>query len=206
MQVLCLTVGAIGTNCYFLVNEDNKECVIVDPGADAAAIIGYISQNGIVPHAIILTHGHFDHIGAVSELAQHYSIKVYAGAAEAELMQNTELNLSDAFGYKTVARADRLLADNEEFCAAGITFKTLYTPGHTIGSVCYYVPEYNVLMSGDTLFSESVGRTDFPTGSGKQMRISLRERIFTLPDCTVVYPGHGDSTQIDYEKENNPYA
>lgn len=206
MKILDRVVGPIQTNCYFMVNEANNECVIVDPGAQASTITAIIKKNEYKPQGILLTHGHFDHIGAVEELKNEFNIKVYAGEDEADVISSSSLNLSVDFGVGCITKADVLLRDNQEFELAGIKIKVIFTPGHTKGSVCYYVPAENALFSGDTLFCQSVGRTDFVTGSHGQIVRSLRDRLFTLPDETRVYPGHGEFTQIDFEKENNPYA
>lgn len=200
------TVGSIGTNCYIIADEKTGNCLIVDPGDDAPAITRCIEQNNVHVCAILLTHGHFDHIGAVQELAERFAVKVYAGEQEKELLSDSYANLSMQFGREMAIKADVLLADQEQVTLGGMQFTVIATPGHTKGSVCYYFPEKKVLLSGDTLFCEGVGRTDYPTGSSRELLASLREKIFVLPGDTEVYPGHGEPTQIAYELENNPYA
>ena len=213
MKVLTLEVGLLQTNCYIVYDDTgcngsdtaDKECVIVDPGDDAGIICGKLKELGLTPSAILLTHGHFDHIGAVDRILGRYSdVKVYAGKAEDELLHDPELNCTARVGRKKTVNADRLIDDGGLFTEAGITFRVLATPGHTAGSVCYYVSEADVLFAGDTLFKGSMGRTDLPTGNEKQIFISL-DRLAMLPDETVVYPGHGSKTGIGEEKRYNPF-
>lgn len=196
-------LGMVQTNCYFVCNEDTKEALIVDPADQASTIIRYFDDKGYVPKAILLTHGHFDHILAAKEVANHYGIKVYAYQDEVDVMENPALNLSTSFMTACSMHADETLVDGQVLELAGLSFKVLHTPGHTKGSCCYYFENEGVLISGDTLFLESVGRTDFPTGSAGVLMNSIREKLFVLPDETKVYPGHGSATTIGYEMVNN---
>ena len=207
LTVKQFVVGPVGTNCYFAINQATKEMFIVDPGAEAEKLIAQIDQLKVTPVAVLLTHGHFDHAGAAEEMAAHYQIPVYAGENEKGTLESTTKNLSGPMmGQPEVYHATDYLKDMEEQTIAGMKVRTLFTPGHTEGGVCYYLPNEMVVFSGDTLFCESVGRTDFPGGSMSAIVRSLREKLFLLPKETVVYPGHGDETSIGYEEKYNPYA
>ncbi|MBO4415597.1 MAG: MBL fold metallo-hydrolase [Lachnospiraceae bacterium] len=210
MRIIPIEVGALGTNCYVVYDDtkqdvSRRECVIIDPGDGPKKIGRVLDENGLTPSAILLTHGHFDHIGAVDDLSAVYpGIKIYAGKNEDTVLQDQELNLTARVRRPLTIKADRLLENNEAFEEAGITFRVIATPGHTMGSVCYQVESENVLFSGDTLFMMSMGRTDFPTGDESQIFASL-QKLSLLPDETDVYPGHGGKTCIGDEKRNNPY-
>lgn len=197
-------LGDLGTNCYFLINSDNNECVIVDPGAESNEIIRVINEKALKPKAILLTHGHFDHIMASDELRQAYGIDIYAGEKEIDLLAKSSKNLSGHFGSDYTLQDVKALADGQAISLAGIDFKVISTPGHTIGGVCYYIESQGILISGDTLFCGSFGRYDFPTGSVRDLADSITNKLFSLPEDTVCYPGHGDETTIGYEKKNNP--
>lgn len=205
LKVETMVLGPIGTNCYLLVNEDTKEALIIDPASSADRIKEKMGENGWKPGAILLTHGHFDHIGAVDELKKEYQIPVYASKKEKELIADPSLNGSDMIRGNIVAHPDTWIDDQDVLALSGITIQVISTPGHTGGSVCYYLPEQGILFSGDTLFAESVGRTDMPTGSQRQLVDSLVKKLSHLPDDTSVYTGHGEDTTIGYEKKYNPY-
>lgn len=204
-----VVLGNIQTNCYFLYRdgslEGEKEAVVVDPADNGLELFNALKQQGLKVSAILLTHGHFDHILGVAKLRQLSHCKLYASEDEAELLSDEDLNQSRAFGCLCSATADVLLKDNEEFSIAGINFKMLKTPGHTAGSCCYYIEEAGILISGDTLFEGSVGRSDFPTGSASTLVQSVKERLLPLPGNTVVYPGHGGCTTIEDEAKYNPF-
>ncbi|MDD6797481.1 MAG: MBL fold metallo-hydrolase [Clostridia bacterium] len=202
LKLITKVVGAISTNCYILVNNDTKEAVIVDPGADEPAISQVISDNNVKPVAVLLTHGHFDHILAVDKIRTKYGIPVYMGADEQNLAADAALNLSADFGCTCTVKAEHLVHDRDDIELAGFTFHVIATPGHTEGSVCYYLSDEGILLSGDTLFCEGMGRTDLPTGSSRKLMESIANRLMTLPDETNVYPGHGEETQIGWEKSN----
>ncbi len=200
-------VGQISTNCYILYREAYKKAVIVDPGAQGTYILARCSELGVTPEAIFLTHGHFDHILAVEEIRREFpEIHIYAGEHEKDTLQNPSINLSAGFGQSCSLEADVYVKDQEIIEVAGISFQVIHTPGHTVGSICFFLAEEEVLISGDTLFLESLGRTDFPTGDQSLIINSIRERLFVLPGDTLVYPGHGDMTTIGHEKAYNPVA
>ncbi|MCI8957018.1 MAG: MBL fold metallo-hydrolase [Eubacterium sp.] len=200
IKIRSVLVSECYTNCYLCMNTDTKEGFIVDPGGDQLKISTNISDMGMKPTAILLTHGHFDHIGAVDALKQRYDIPVIAAEEEDMLLVDRRANLSIMFGEPITVCADRFLRDGENLTVAGITMKFILTPGHTKGSGCYYLAENEVLFSGDTLFHASRGRTDFPGGSEAAIIRSIKEKLLTLPGETEVYPGHMDMTTIHSEK------
>lgn len=207
-RLLCdfRVVGPVQTNCYFLFDEDTKECVVVDPGDDSEQILSYIQKKALKVTAILLTHGHFDHIQAVSDLKKVTEATVYASRAEKMILESTTNNLSALMSAPCTISADVYLEDGQELELLGQTVRCILTPGHTIGGMCFYFPKAGILFSGDTLFQESVGRTDFPTGSMSQIIHSIREKLLILPTAVRVYPGHGMMTSIGEEKMYNPYA
>lgn len=199
-------VGPIQTNCYFLYREDTGECLIIDPGYEADKIEAYIQKKQLKVTGILLTHGHFDHITAADEVRRKYQVKIYASAAEEKLMADPQMNVSVMMGDSVSIKADVLLQDGQELELLGETMRCILTPGHTSGGMSFYFPGACMLFSGDTLFQESVGRTDFPTGSSRELIRSIREKLFQLPDAVRVFPGHGLMTTIKDEKMLNPYA
>lgn len=201
-----MVLGACQTNCYFLYREDCKECIVVDPADQGANIYNALKQNGFEVAGILLTHGHFDHIWGTKELRELSGAKLYALEAERELLQDAHKNVSSQVGRPYTVDADVYVKDGEEITLADMTFQVIATPGHTGGGCCYYLKEAGFLISGDTLFQESVGRTDFPTGSMGTLIRSIKEKLFVLPEEISVYPGHGDSTTIGHEKKYNPFC
>ena len=206
MKIGNFVLGPVGTNCYIAGNEETKEYCIVDPAACPPEFISYIKSAGFTVKAILLTHGHFDHIMGLDGMLKEFPVPVYAHEAEKKLLENAQLNASASMygqGY-TFSNAE-YVSDGQELEIAGEKIRAIYTPGHTIGGCCYYIPEETVLFSGDTLFRTSIGRTDLPTGSMGQLVRSVKEKLFVLPEETRVYPGHMDETSIGYEKKYNPF-
>lgn len=204
LEIFRKTLGNMGTNCYIMVNHDTNECIVFDPAAEANVLKEIFDTPEFKLKAIFLTHGHFDHIGAVKELKDTYDVPVYASKEEDEqVLGNVSVNLSVMFGNAMTLRADKVLRDGEKVDIIGTTLTCILTPGHTAGGMCYYNEELQSLIAGDTLFCGSVGRTDFPTGNGAVLINSIHEKLFTLPDDTKVFPGHMDSTTIAWEKETN---
>ncbi|MBQ9766374.1 MAG: MBL fold metallo-hydrolase [Lachnospiraceae bacterium] len=201
-----MALGRAGANCYFAYNKDSKECVIIDAPGEEDRIIEELTKLSLTPVAILLTHSHFDHIGAIKGLREFYHMPVYCHETEAELLETPALNLTALVGIGYGLKANNTLKDEEIVELAGIRIKTMHTPGHTSGCACYYLEEEGILFSGDTLFAESVGRTDFPTGSSNELVDSIVNKLFTLPDETTVYPGHNESTTIAHEKQYNRYV
>lgn len=205
IEIKSMTLGMVATNCYLIINKENKEALLVDPADNALRISNVIEENGCTLKAILLTHGHFDHIMALNDLKKRYNVPVYAHEEEEDVLKQSSLNLSGSIGQIYTTQADVYVKDGEHLKLAGLDVIVLYTPGHTKGGVCYYFPEEKVLMSGDTLFHCSIGRTDFPTGSMSQLVRSVKEQLFVLPDDVQVYPGHDSVTSIGYEKQYNPF-
>ncbi len=206
-----MALGMYQTNCYFLYREGQREVIVIDAPDRGADICGTLEKNGFHVAGILLTHGHFDHIWGAEELRDAAGrqagepVRIYACEDERELLKDTRMNVSRQMGRPCQVEADVYVKDGDEITAAGITCRVIATPGHTAGGCCYYVEEAGYLLCGDTLFLESVGRTDFPTGSMGTLVRSVREKLFVLPDETKVYPGHGDSTTIGHEKRYNPF-
>ena len=194
------TVSECYTNCYICMNKDTKEGFIVDPGDDELKISVNVSRLEMIPKAILLTHGHFDHIGAVNQLKERYNIPVIVGAKEEKVLTDSRMNLSSMFGEPVKVNGDKFLEDGENFQVAGFDIQYILTPGHTPGSGCFYIEEEQVLFSGDTLFQASRGRTDFPGGSESDIIKSIKNKLLVLPGETEVYPGHMNITNIDSEK------
>ena len=198
-------VGQIMTNCYLVCNEDTKELLIIDPGDQADLISKKINESGAKPVAILLTHGHFDHVLAVNELAESYQIPVYAHENEKKQLHSTATEFFPHLGRSGEVRVDHFISGEPLLKLAGFEIKVFMTPGHTQGGVCYYFEKEGLLFSGDTLFFGSIGRTDFPGGSYKDLIQSVETKLFPLPEDVVVYPGHNNATSIGFEKQNNPF-
>lgn len=206
LEIFQKTLGDLGTNCYILVNHDTKECVVFDPADEAHVLKEIFDHPDFNLKGIFLTHGHFDHIGAAKELKDTYNVPIYASKEENDqILMKLGGNLSAMFGKPMTLEADELLHDGDKLDILGTTLECMLTPGHTAGGMCFYCEELKSVIVGDTLFCESVGRTDFPTGSGSVLVNSIREKLFVLPDDTKVFPGHMGTTTIGWEKENNPF-
>lgn len=206
MTIKSMVLGPVQTNVYFVINDETKETVLFDPAYAGERILKYLTDNGLVLKAIFLTHGHFDHITAVSSIVDALKVPVYAARAEERLLGDGQLNESlDSYGYSVTVKPDHYLDDGAEVDIAGVKIRMIGTPGHTEGSCCYYLEKEKALISGDTLFAGSVGRTDLPTGSMKALLDSIESRLMSLPDDVDVYPGHGEYTTIGYERKWNPF-
>ena len=206
LELQQMVLGPVYTNCYFVKNKETKELLIIDPADSPKRIFQKVEDMGAKPVGILLTHGHFDHIMAVKEVKEEYQISVYACSHEKMMLKEPSVNMTDRMRKPCSICPDIFLEDLEVFEAAGFSIQMFHTPGHTKGSCCYYMQEEGVLFSGDTLFCGSVGRTDFPGGSAREIRESLHRLLNALPDDTEVYPGHDMSTTIGYEKRYNPFV
>ena len=207
MEIKRLVLGLVRTNCYIVYDSDTKKAVIIDPAADSRRITEEITGLGVTPEAVLLTHGHFDHMLAAESLKNGYQIPICVAKGDAELLQHPDMNCSQQFLHMSYSiSADEELEDGQNLRFLNGAFSVITTPGHTKGSCCYYAKNENILFSGDTLFQESVGRTDLPTGSAATLVTSIREILFVLPEDTLVLSGHGDQTTIGEEKQYNPYV
>jgi len=201
--------NSMGQNIYLYYDKLLTEGVLIDAGCnetDRADIAAFLQEKGITVKAILLTHGHFDHIIAADEMRTLTNAEIYCHALEEPMLQDHELNLSTMIKKNISITPDKTLQDGDTFRFGNATLEVLHTPGHTPGGVCYYDRENGNLFTGDTLFHESVGRTDFPQSNGKTLKKSIAEKLLTLPGNTNVYPGHGQSTTISHEKQNNPFV
>lgn len=206
MKIQHSVLGMCATNTYYVYDDETKRGLIVDPADSPDTIIARVDSLSMIPEAILITHGHFDHVLAMNKIREHYGIKVYAGLTEKQVLHDMAMNLTSSFGMGQTFDADIYLKDGEEFEAAGYHIRAIEVPGHTIGGMCYYFDKQRVLFSGDTLFCESVGRSDFPGGSASALCRGIKDKLFVLPEHTKVYPGHMDETTIGNEIKYNPFC
>ncbi len=191
----------LSANTYLVI--DGKDCVLVDPGKEDPKIVEFIKENSLNLKGILLTHGHFDHMRGIIA----FECPVYIHKNDVELLNNPHLNCSDRFSRKNVS-IDITPIEVEEGTEINLLskpIKVIHTPYHTLGSVCYYIPEEKILFSGDTLFKDAMGRSDFVTSDPSLIKPSLA-KLGALPDDVILYPGHGDLTSIGYERKQNPFV
>lgn len=203
LDVTVVTVGLLEENCYIAHNKESGVCVLVDPGDDHKRLIRILMDMDLKPEAILLTHGHYDHVGAVAGLCDYYDfIPVYAYAEEKIILEYTN---KDKIMKNRAVPMDRVqfLSNQAILKLAGEDWRLIHTPGHTIGGACYYVASSGILFAGDTLFQGSCGRTDFPTGDMRAIVDSIQNKLMKLPDETVVFSGHGARTTIGIERRSN---
>ena len=208
MRVTRLTLGPLDTNCWVVSDDLGGPAVVIDPAEDIERILEALGDRDIA--AVVLTHGHFDHLGAATELVARSGAPLLVHRDDAESITTFIGTGGVAFGFEASAPpADRLLTDGEHVQAGGIELEVLHTPGHTPGGICLFVssPEGGTpqLFSGDTLFAGSVGRTDFPGGDGRALARSIASKLAPLPGDTLVHPGHGPDTTIGRERSLNPF-
>lgn len=208
LKIRTYVLGMVSTNVYVVSNEETKEAIVIDAAANAPKLEKLLEKDGLALKAVLLTHGHFDHIMAAETLAKAHGVPIYAPEKEYALLNDAQMNLSAQFDVSVVIPDFVPVRDGEALKLLGTDWKVLETPGHTAGSVCYLVERESpmLLFSGDTLFHESMGRTDLPTGSQSAILQSIAERLLVLPDDTRVYPGHEEETTIGHEKQYNPAA
>ena len=194
IYVKCLPVGEFQENCYLVINEDAQACVIVDPGAEGERIIRAVGS--LKPAAVLLTHAHWDHIGAVDAVCGHFAIPLYVHEADAPKLTDSVANVARQFGYEmTVATRPVTLRGGETLVLAGMDIAVMHTPGHSAGSVCYLLPQGQGVLTGDTLFAHGYGRTDFADGSFHELKESLRA-LFHLTPRQIAYPGHEEAGTV----------
>jgi len=209
MKIDRLILGDFQTNCYVVRREESaSDCLVVDPGLDADDLIEFLTEHRLHPRAALLTHGHVDHIVGTAALRRQFpQVRLYIHRLDAPMLTDPRANLSLLMGMTFTAEpAEVLLEDGDTVEQAGIILRVLHTPGHTPGGISLYSEPEGLVFVGDTLFADSVGRTDFPGGDMDQLIASIRTKLFTLPDSTAVYPGHGMRTTLGREKRANPFV
>jgi hydroxyacylglutathione hydrolase len=205
MDVRMLTVGPVQENCFLFRREQSDRTLIVDPGEDAAKILGAIEQIGLTVEAILVTHCHFDHIGAVAPVAKATGASVYISEIEAPVLADIMRWVPPGFGPFESYEAEHLLKGGEKLELAGFDIDVLFTPGHSPGHLTYSVPDERAIFSGDVLFQSSVGRTDLPGGDWGTLLSSIGKLVDALPAETTVYPGHMGVTTLGVERQTNPF-
>lgn len=204
MKVIQMEVGSLGTNCYIAYCENTKKAVIIDPGGEAARIVEVVRREGLTVEAIINTHGHADHVLANTKVKDAIKVPIWIHSADADMLGSGTRNLSAFMGASTsCGTPDRLLADGDVLMIGDFSLTVLHTPGHTPGGISLLAD--NAVFVGDTLFAESIGRTDFPGGSYSQLIQSIKNKLMTLSDDVKAYPGHGPATTIGWERRQNPF-
>lgn len=200
-----MSLGPLGANCYLIYN--GEDALVIDPGGEAEVIVQEIQSKKLRPLAILLTHAHFDHIGAVDEIRNKYDIKVYVHENEADWLSESRLNRSELFtGESIVTSPPDAFLEIGNMKIGSFEFEIIHTPGHSPGSVSIAFHHTKKVLSGDALFYQGIGRTDLPGGDAQQLEKSIKENLYTLDDTYAVYPGHGPSTTIGAEKRNNPFV
>lgn len=208
MNVRNMPSGMLMVNTYLVIDENTKKGFIVDPGGFDKKLCSVVEQSGISLEYIILTHGHVDHIGGVEDYRKKFpQIKVIAAKAELEMLKNPDFNMSNMMGMSPVSLVpDITVVEGDCISVGDIDIRFVMTPGHSPGGMCIIIDKEKVVFSGDTLFAQSIGRTDFPGCSFEKLINSIKEKLFILDDDTVVYPGHMNSTSIGFEKRHNPFV
>lgn len=207
MKITMYATGALGVNTYLAVDKETNKGFVVDPGGYSPAMVQAVKDGNIDLEYIIVTHGHSDHICGVNELKEAFpDAKIVAHEDEETMLLDINMNFSASFGTPYTVHADIFVKDGDVLQVGKLELKFFHTPGHSKGGMCVYIADKNVLFSGDTLFCQSIGRTDFPDGSFKELADSIHKKLFVLPDETDVFPGHMGATNIGFEKGNNPFV
>ncbi|MEI5905862.1 MBL fold metallo-hydrolase [Bacillus spongiae] len=202
-----LPLGPLQTNCYIIKNE-RKECLIFDPGGDGDRLLKLLRSRQYTPLAILLTHAHFDHIGAVDVIREAYKIPLYIHKNEEKWLEDPSLNGSQFFmmgSLTKVKSADRILTDESSLTIGSFNLEVMRTPGHSPGSLSFYIKDNDIVIAGDTLFQGSIGRTDLPGGNHEELLNSIHTHLLSLPENTLVLPGHGHETSVEEEMDQNPF-
>ena len=199
-------LGMFQCNCQILGNEETREAIIFDPGDEPDQIVRRLEKHGLEPVAILLTHAHIDHVGAIAPLVRRFGLPVHLHAGDRPLYEHIASQAQWA-GVPTPERVTigHWIEAGRPLEMAGFRFETFHTPGHSPGSISFYLESHRRVIAGDVLFRGSIGRTDLPGGDLDTLLEAIRTQLFTLPDDTVVYPGHGPTTTIGHEKLTNPF-
>ncbi|MFH1372629.1 MAG: MBL fold metallo-hydrolase [bacterium] len=206
MKLQTIVVGPFEVNCYLYLDEASGDAVLIDPGGDEASILRTVSSSAAHVRAILLTHGHGDHIAAVGAVKEELKVPLYVGRPDGDMLTKPSELVTMFYGREvTSPPADHFVGDEQLLTIGSISLRVLSTPGHTLGGVCYLDEREGILFTGDTLFCGSIGRTDFPGGSFDQLIESIRSRILSLPDEVVCLPGHGPKTTVGAERTSNPF-
>lgn len=203
MKVDRIVVGSMQENCYILSCEITKEAIVVDPGFEAKRIIKFIEENELKPQSIVLTHGHYDHIGGVEEIKNAFNVDIIIHQEDVELIEDPDKNFSSRTNKIIKFSADRIVEEMNTIKFGNEEVVVIHTPGHTHGGICLLSGK--ILIAGDTLFKQSIGRTDLSGCSEKFLVKSIKKNLMVLEDDVKVFPGHGPSSTIGFERKNNPY-
>lgn len=208
LQIQTIVSRPFAENTYVAWPDGRADCVVVDPGAEPEAVLEFLRARGLTPAAVLNTHGHVDHIAGNADLKAAYpDAPLVIGVGDAPLLTDPGLNLSRSFGFDVVSpTADQLVREGDTVVFAGLTLDIREIPGHSPGHIVYLVRDAGVVFGGDVLFRGSVGRTDFPGGSFETLATGIREKLYSMPDETVIYPGHGPVTKVGHEKRTNPFV
>ncbi len=199
-----LPVGLLACNCSIFGDETTREALVIDPGGDVDEILSIVRRHSLRVTAIVITHAHIDHVGAAAELKTATAAPVYMNSADLDLSRTLETQAAWLAVPAPARTAIDLEARDGDILKLGaLDFHVLHTPGHTQGSICLWAPAQNKLLAGDTLFRESIGRTDLPGGDPRRILVSIRDKLLVLPEETLVIPGHGPQTTLGHEKEFN---
>jgi glyoxylase-like metal-dependent hydrolase (beta-lactamase superfamily II) len=201
-----LPVGMLQCNCSIFGDETTREAMVVDPGDEIDSILQIVQRHGLTVKSIVITHAHIDHIGGAQKLKQATGAPVYMNPNDAALQKMLDAQ-AEMLGMRPVENVeiDSSAKDGDKLLVGATEVHVMHTPGHTQGSICLWMPSENKLIAGDTLFRDSIGRTDLPGGNGKQILQSIHQKLLPLPGETIVIPGHGDITTIEREKRHNPF-
>jgi hydroxyacylglutathione hydrolase len=208
LQIQTIVSMPFAENTYVVWQDGRTDAVVIDPGTEPDAVLAFLHERGLSPAAILNTHGHADHIAGNADLKAAYpDAPLVIGAGDEPLLTDPDLNVSRPFGFEIVSPpADRLVREGDSVLFAGLTLDIREIPGHSPGHIVYIVRDAGVVFGGDVLFRGSIGRTDFPGGSFATLAAGIRKKLYTMPDETVIYPGHGPVTKVGHEKRTNPFV